>query len=90
MAGRSIVRMTITKTLHQHGVKVSMPGKGNYYDNATVETVFKTIKAELISLRIWEPRQHAEMAIFAYINAFYSLRLCNSALAWKSLVASER
>ncbi len=28
--------------------KVSMSGKGNCYDNAAVETFFKTIKAELI------------------------------------------
>ncbi|MBG6146085.1 transposase InsO family protein [Labrenzia sp. EL_142] len=36
------------KILRQHGFKVSMSGKGNCYDNAAVETFFKTIKAELI------------------------------------------
>jgi putative transposase len=34
------------KILRQHGFKVSMSGKGNCYDNAAVETFFKTIKAE--------------------------------------------
>jgi len=36
------------KILRQHGFKVSMSGKGNCYDNAAMETFFKTIKAELI------------------------------------------
>lgn len=48
------------KILRQHGFKVSplmhvnmhcrqwMSGKGNCYDNAAVESFFKTIKAELI------------------------------------------
>jgi hypothetical protein len=43
-----------------------MSGKGNCY--ATVETFFKTIKAELIWRDTWETRRHAEMAIFGYIN----------------------
>jgi putative transposase len=33
----------------RHGLILSMSGKGNCYDNAMVETVFKTIKSELIS-----------------------------------------
>ena len=36
------------KILREHGYKASMSGKGNCYDNAAVETFFKTIKAELI------------------------------------------
>ena len=34
--------------LPQHGFRVSMSGKGYRYDNAAVETSFKTTKAELI------------------------------------------
>ncbi|WP_429945302.1 hypothetical protein, partial [Brucella melitensis] len=30
-----------------HSMLPSMSGKGNCYDNAMVETVFKTIKSEL-------------------------------------------
>ena len=37
------------KILRQHGFMVSISGKGNCYDNAAVETFFKTIKSE----RIW-------------------------------------
>lgn len=78
------------KILRQHGFRVSMSGKGNCYDNAAVETFFKTIKAELIWRRSWQTRRQAEMAIFEYINGFYNPRRRHSALGWKSLVAFER
>ncbi|WP_386625614.1 IS3 family transposase [Sulfitobacter geojensis] len=78
------------KILRQNGFKVSMSGKGNCYDNAAVETFFKTIKAELIWRHPWETRRKAEMAIFEYINGFYNPRRRHSALGWKSPVAFER
>jgi len=78
------------KRLCQHGFKVSMSGKGNCYDNAVVETFFKTIKAELIWRQSWKTRRHAEMAIFGYINGFYNPRRKHSALGWKSPLAFER
>ena len=78
------------KLLRQNGFKVSMSGKGNCYDNAAVETFFKTIKAGLIWRHPWETRRKAEMAIFEYINGFYNPRRRHSALGWKSPVAIER
>ncbi len=45
-----------------------MSGKGNCYDNAAMETFFKTIKAELIWRHSWPTRRAAEIAIFEYIN----------------------
>jgi transposase InsO family protein len=67
-----------------------MSGKGNCYDNAAVETFFKTIKAELIWRDTWNTCRHAEMAVFEYINGFYNSRRRPSALGWKSPVAFER
>ena len=78
------------KILRQNGFKVSMSGKGNCYDNAEVETFFKTIKAELIWRQSWPTRRAAELAIFNYINGFYNARLKHSALGWKSPLAFER
>ena len=77
------------KLLRHHGFKVSMSGKGNCYDNAVVETFFKTIKAELMWQQSWETRRAAEMAIFEYINGFYNPRRRHSALGWKSPLAFE-
>ena len=78
------------KILRQHGFKASMSGKGNCYDNAAVETFFKTIKAELIWRQSWQTRRQAETAIFQYINGFYNPRRKHSTLGWKSPVAFER
>lgn len=78
------------KTLREHGFQVSMSGTGNCYDNAAVETFFKTIKAELLWQRSWTTRRDAEIAIFQYINGFYNPRRRHSALGWKSPVAFER
>ena len=64
------------KLLRQHGFKVSMSGKGNCYDNAAVETFFKTIKAETV--------------IFCYINGFHNPRRRHSALGGKSPLVFER
>ena len=77
------------KILRQHGFKVSRSGKGNCYDNAAVETFFKTIKAELIWRHNWPTRRAAERAIFNYINGFYNARRKHSALGWKSPLAFE-
>ncbi len=78
------------KLLRQNGFKVSMSGKGNCYDNAAMETFFKTIKAELIWRQFWQTRRAAEIAIFEYINGFYNPRRRHSALGWKSPLAFER
>ena len=78
------------KILRQHGFKASMSGKGNCYDNAAVETFFKTIKAELIWRGTWDTRRQTEIAIFEYINGFYNPRRRHSALGWKSPGAFER
>jgi len=51
------------KILRDHGFQISLSGKGNCYDNAAVETFFKTIKAELIWQRTGETRRQAETAL---------------------------
>jgi putative transposase len=78
------------KRMRQIGFKVSMSGKGNCYDNAAVETFFKTIKAELIWRQTWETRQQAEAALFQYINGFYNPRRRHSALGGKTPLTFER
>lgn len=78
------------KVLREYGFQVSMSGTGNCYDNAAVETFFKTIKAELLWQQSWKTRREAEIAIFQYINGFYNPRRRHSALGYKSPLAFER
>ena len=60
------------KILRDHGLRSAKSSKGKYYDNAVVETLFKTIKAELDWRRTWATRRKAETIIFQYINGFYN------------------
>jgi putative transposase len=71
-----------------------MSGKGNCYDNAAVETFFKTIKAELIWRHPqyelgWPTRRQAHTTIFQYINGFYNPRRRHSYLGGISPLAFE-
>jgi putative transposase len=58
--------------LRRHGILISMSGKGNCYDNAMVETFFKTLKSELVWRTIFYTRQEADQAIGRYIDGFYN------------------
>jgi putative transposase len=78
------------KRLREVGFQVSMSGKGNCYDNAAVETFFKTLKAELIWRHTWATRQNVTNALFQYINGFYNTRRQHSAIGGLSPVKFER
>ena len=66
-----------------------MSGKGNCYDNAMVETVFKTIKPELIWRTCYANRREAENAIGQYIDGFYNPRRRHSLLGYQSPLQYE-
>nr|WP_236628158.1 IS3 family transposase [Sulfitobacter sp. HI0129] len=76
--------------LRKRGILISMSGKGNCYDNAMVETFFKTIKSELIWPVAWQTRQQAENAIARYIDGFYNPVRRHSSLGSLSPIAFER
>lgn len=78
------------KVLRENGLLSSMSGKDNCYDNAAVETFFKTIKAERIWRKTWQTRRQAEAAFFQYVNGFYNPRRRHSALGAQSPLAFER
>lgn len=77
------------KLLKDYGFTASMSGKGNCYDNSMVETVFKTIKAELIWRTVWRTRDQAQAAIARYIDGFYNPKRRHSALGYKSPIQFE-
>jgi putative transposase len=67
-----------------------MSGRGNCYDNAAVETFFKTLKAELIWRHTWATRDQVTQALFQYINGFYNIRRRHSATGGVSPITFER
>jgi transposase InsO family protein len=76
--------------LSKHGILISMSGKGNCYDNAMVETFFKTLKSELVWRTIFYTRREADKAIARYIDGFYNPVRRHSALDFTSPVRFEK
>lgn len=77
------------RMLRDNGFIASMSGRGNCYDNAMVETVFKTIKSELIWRTAFATRDQAAQAIGHYIERFYNPRRRHSSLGYVSPVTFE-
>lgn len=61
-----------------------MPGKGNCYDYAMVEKLFKALKSERIWRTVFQTRRDAEMAIARYIEGFYNPMRRHSSLDYLS------
>ena len=76
--------------LNKHAILVSMSGKGNCYDNAMVETFFKTLKSELVWRTVFYTRQQADQAIGRYIDGFYNPLRRHSALDFTSPAQFEK
>jgi putative transposase len=75
--------------LKQHDVLISMSGKGNCYDNAMVETFFKTLKSEVVWRTVFDTRAEATKTIGRYIDQFYNPIRRHSALDFRSPVQYE-
>lgn len=75
--------------LAANNIHSSMSGKGNCYDNAMVEAVFKTIKSELVWRTSFQSRREATNALGRYIDGFYNPRRRHSALNYKSPIKFE-
>lgn len=54
------------------GLRSSMSRRGNCYDNAPTESLWGTLKTELIYQRRFATRLEAEAAIREYIEVFYN------------------
>ena len=76
--------------LEAFGILISMSGRGNCFDNAMVETFFKTLKSELVCRTAFETRGDATAAIGRYIDGFYNPIRRHSALDFTSPAQFEK
>jgi putative transposase len=68
----------------------SMSGKGNCYDNATMESFWSSLKTESLHRQDFQSHHQAQLAIFDYIETFYNPKRLHSALGYLSPVEYER
>lgn len=75
--------------LQQHGLRCSMSGKGDCWDNAVVESFFSTLKRELLPERPFPTRAYARRQIETFIHLWYNHRRLHSTLGYHSPAVFE-
>jgi putative transposase len=78
------------RLIERLGMKASMSGTGNCYDNAPMESFWATLKTELIFHRRFATRQQAIREITEYIEVFYNRQRLQRQLDYLSPAAFER
>ncbi len=66
--------------LKRHGIRCSMSGKGNCYDNAVVESFFASLKRERVKRRKYQTWDEARADMFDYIERYYNRKRRHSTL----------
>jgi putative transposase len=75
--------------LRRHGFGQSMSRKGDCWDNAPMESFFKTLKVELVYQESYATRKDARRSIFEYVEIFYNRQRMHSALNYLAPEAFE-
>ncbi len=69
--GAQFTSEVFTGLLEQHGVKVSMDGKGSYNDNLFIERLWRTVKYEEVYLKAYQDGTEARISLGNYFR-FYN------------------
>ena len=68
----------------------SQSRKGNPYDNALMESFYRTLKRELIQVSKFETPEQAQKEIFKYIELYYNVKRMHSSLNFLSPIQYEK
>ena len=69
--GAQFTSEAFTGLLEQHGVKISMDGKGSYTDNLFIERLWRTVKYEEVYLKAYQDGREAKLNLGNYFR-FYN------------------
>ena len=75
--------------LKKHGAIQSNSRKGNPYDNAMMESFYRTLKRELLTDQPFVTPDQAKLAVFEYIELYYNTKRMHSSLGYVSPVQFE-
>lgn len=76
--------------LKSHGIICSMSRRGDCYDNAAIESFFRSLKVEAVHGQTNRPIERTKTDLFDYIEIFYNHQRRHSALGYLSPVEFER
>ena len=81
--GSQFTSAEFTGLLKEHGVRISMDGKGCWRDNVFVERLWKSVKYEEVYLKAYNSVPAAKACLGAYLN-FYNTRRPHQSLDGKT------
>ena len=81
--GSQFTSLEFTHVLQEHGVKISMDGKGRYTDNIFVERLWRTVKYEEVYLKAYANATEARRELSDYFR-FYNDQRPHQALDYRT------
>ena len=81
--GSQFTSQSFTGVLEDHGVRISMDGKGRFMDNIFVERLWRSLKYEEVYLKAYDGAAEARAGIGAWL-AFYNTERPHQALGYKT------
>jgi putative transposase len=81
--GSQFTGKAFTETLEQHGIRISMDGKGSYNDNLFIERLWRTVKYEEVYLRAYQDGMEARANLGNYFR-FYNAERPHQSLGYRT------
>ncbi len=81
--GAQFTSETFTELLEQHGIRISMDGKGSYNDNLFIERLWRTVKYEEVYLKVYRDGRDARVGLGNYF-CFYNTERPHQALGYRA------
>jgi putative transposase len=82
--GSQYVSLAFGQAAGAAGIARSMGSKGDAYDNAVAESLFATLKKELVNRQSWPTRRELTSEVCEYIEGFYNRTRRHSTLGYLS------
>ena len=87
--GSQFASLLFQNRLSKHGCLPSMSRKGNCYDNAPMESFFKTLKTEEVYQSDYQSHDDVVRGAVEYIERFYNATRLHSSLGYRSPIEFE-
>lgn len=81
--GAQFTGEAFTGILKEHGIKISMDGKGSYNDNLFVERLWRTVKYEEVYLKAYQDGREVKISLDNYFR-FYNTERPHQALGYRT------
>ncbi len=81
--GAQFTGEAFTGLLKQHGIRISMDGKGSYNDNLFIERLWRSVKYEEVYLKAYQDGRDARIGLGNYFR-FYNTERPHQALGYRT------